>query len=783
MVETGADEKKKFVNNNNNSIKSKVRSKNKGSGENQKKKKKESELDHIKALLSDTMKPFDSSQFSQFKELPISQKTLDALEESKFQEMTEIQKSSFGNSLCGSDILGAAKTGSGKTLAFVIPVIEKLYREKWGLMDGLGAVIISPTRELALQIFGVLRKVGRNHQLSAGLIIGGKDYEFERERVNRMNILVCTPGRLLQHMDSTPLFDASQLQILVLDEADRILDMGFRKTVDAILEHLPVDRQTLLFSATQTKSVGDLARLSLRNPEYVAVHEKSDRSTPDALIQNYLVCDLPQKLDILFSFLRTHLKSKIIIFLSSCKQVRFVYDTFCKMQPGIVLMCLHGKQRQDKRSLMFEKFCRSQHAAMFCTDIAARGLDFPRVDWVIQVDCPDDGDTYIHRVGRTARFNSNGRALLFLLPSEEQGMLEVFERKRIPIEKLAVNPKHSVSVSRELQAFCAQQPELKYLGEKALICYLRSIWLNANKKVFDVTQLPIEDYASSLGLPGVPQLKFIRRLKDEKNKIKAAAAGQHGQHVSFATGDDSEYEDDGRGKDKPPVTRVDKMFAKRNQSVLWGHYSKIKTGHDDSEERNGSDSDEEEDVDFLKLTRRDHELDINQLPTCAPTFHERPLSVRDKRNMKIKSRTMREADHLSGTKIEFDDDGTPHLSWKLETEAEFNNQGDTTSASGGIVEKHQKYIYALKDALKEADVEDKQAHKMRLREKKLKEKMKERRKNQRYSDDEGVVTVGRPLEEEDSVQSEDDTPKKRLRLNETTIEDQEALALTLLNGK
>ncbi|KAJ6776501.1 RNA HELICASE [Salix koriyanagi] len=165
-----------------------------------------------------------------FKELPLSKRTLDG------------------------DILGAAKTGSGKTLAFIIPILEKLYKERWGPEDGVGSIIISPTRELAGQLFDVLKTVGKLHNFSAGLLIGGrKEVEMEKEHVNALNILVCTPGRLLQHMDETPNFDCSQLQVLVLDEADRILDVGFKKTLNAIVAQLPKRRQTLLFSATQTK--------------------------------------------------------------------------------------------------------------------------------------------------------------------------------------------------------------------------------------------------------------------------------------------------------------------------------------------------------------------------------------------------------------------------------------------------------------------------------------------------------------------------------------------------
>lgn len=279
-----------------------------------------------------------------------------------------------------------------------------------------------------------------------------------------MNILVATPGRLLQHLDESTLLDVSNLKMLILDEADRILDSGFEKAINAIIEHLPTSRQTLLFSATQTKSVKDLARLSLVDPKYVAV----DSAPPKNLVQSYSIVELHQKLDILFSFLKTHQKLKIMVFLSSCKQVRLVFESFCRMQPGIVLMCLHGKQKQAKRMAIFDEFCRKRSVCLFATDIAARGLDFPMVDWVIQLDCPEDVDTYIHRVGRTARYESSGKALLFLLPSEEQGMNIELEKKGIVVKKVKINNEKlsETKVSKSLAAYCSQDPELKYLAQK-----------------------------------------------------------------------------------------------------------------------------------------------------------------------------------------------------------------------------------------------------------------------------------------------------------------------------
>ena len=461
-----------------------------------------------------------SENVAKFTDLPLSKRTQDGLQAAGYSTPTEIQREAIPLALNGRDVLGAAKTGSGKTLAFLIPVLETLWRERWTSIDGLGALIISPTRELAYQTFEVLRKVGQNHDFSAGLVIGGKDTKKEQERIRSTNIIICTPGRLLQHMDETPNFECSSLRLLVLDEADRILDLGFQRAMNAIIENLPLERQTLLFSATQTKSVRDLARLSLNDPEYVAVHEHSKSSTPHQLTQSYVICELAEKLNVLHSFLKNHLSCKTIVFMSSCKQVKYVYEVFRRLRPGVPLMSLYGRQKQMKRVGIYNDFCKKKAAVLLCTDIAARGLDFPAVHWVVQLDCPEDANTYIHRVGRTARYEKDGKALLFLLPSEEEGMLEALQAKKIPIEEIRVNPKKMTSIQRKLESFCAQDSEMKHWAQRSFICYIRSIHLQSNKEIFNVHKLPTTEYANSLGLAQPPRIRFLQKAEKLRGRLQ-----------------------------------------------------------------------------------------------------------------------------------------------------------------------------------------------------------------------------------------------------------------------
>lgn len=643
--------------------------------------------------------------------------------------MTDIQARAIPLALSGADILGAAKTGSGKTLAFIIPVLENLYRMQFvGKEAGLGAMIISPTRELAIQIFDVLHKIGRKgHTFAAGLIIGGKSLVEEQNALVRMNIVVCTPGRMLQHLSQTASFNTDMLQMLVLDEADRILDMGFQRDVDAILDYLPKDRQTMLFSATQTKRVSDLARLSLKDPEYISVHQEAATATPKGLRQNYVVTPLSEKLDTLWSFIQTAKKSKIIVFLSSGKQVRYVFESFRHMQPGIPLLHLHGRQKQGTRLEITHKFTRASTSCLFATDVAARGLDFPAVDWVVQVDCPEDADTYIHRVGRTARYEREGRAILFLDPSEEEGMLRRLEAKKVPIESVNVKGKKKASIKNALQNMCFKDAQLKYLAQKAFTSYVRSIYVQKDKEIFYLDKLPLEDFAASLGLPGAPRIKFLKG-DDPKARKNAPRA----QIVDSESDLDSD-EDPGKAKGKEANgirTKYDRMFERKNQDIFGDHYGKLIASEDEGNE----DSDDEggeriESDDFLSVKRRiptdggigsdSEDLDHQRRYVNVAGVKEPILidSRRAEKRLTSKKQMLKYKD--KGQKIVFDDDGNARPAYEMEGEDKFRERGLPE-------EQRQKFIEQEKSKVSQQDLDDKLALKTRRKEKRDRRKQFER---------------------------------------------------------
>ncbi|KAL1131584.1 hypothetical protein AAG570_011198 [Ranatra chinensis] len=462
--------------------------------------------------------PQVDSSCETFADLPLCGKTQKGLSENGYTVPTDIQRGCIGLALKGCDVLGAAKTGSGKTLAFLIPILEVLFRNKWSKIDGLGALVITPTRELALQIYQTLCKVGKHHDFSAGLIIGGKDLHFEKTRMHLVNIIICTPGRLLQHMDENPLFTCSNLKILVLDEADRCLDLGFEESMNCIIQNLPPERQTLLFSATQTKRVKDLIRLSLTDPKYISVHEHAKYRTPEGLTQSVVFCEQHEKMPMIWSFIKTHLKQKVIVFMSTCNQVRYTYDILCKLHPRVTLLALHSKLHQSKRMEIYQSFCNKQFAFLFATDLAARGLDFPQVNWVIQLDCPEDVDTYIHRVGRTGRYQKGGEGLLVLRPAERP-MLEYLQNSRIPISEIKINPSRIFSPHVKIEAHLAMYPELKASAQRAFVSYAKSVFLMKDKTVFDVKSIDHDKYARSLGLVISPRIRFLKRAEKKAQSL------------------------------------------------------------------------------------------------------------------------------------------------------------------------------------------------------------------------------------------------------------------------
>ncbi|ORX95158.1 DEAD-domain-containing protein [Basidiobolus meristosporus CBS 931.73] len=461
----------------------------------------------------------------EFSALGLSEKTSNAIGEMGFTKMTEVQARTIPPLMAGRDVLGAAKTGSGKTLAFLIPAIELLAKLKFKPRNGTGVIIISPTRELALQIFGVAKDLLKFHSQTFGIVIGGANRKAEADKLTKgVNLLVATPGRLLDHLQNTRGFVFKNLKALVIDEADRILECGFEDEMKQIIRILPNEsRQSMLFSATQTTKVEDLARMSLKKgPLYINVDERNDTSTAEGLEQGYVVCESDKRFLLLFTFLKKNLKKKIIVFFSSCNSVKYHAELLNYID--IPVLDLHGRQKQQKRTNTFFEFCNAETGILICTDVAARGLDIPAVDWIIQYDPPDDPRDYIHRVGRTARAGTRGKSLLFLLPSE-LGFLRFLKQAKVPLNEYQFPNNKIANVQAQLEKLVEKNYYLNKSARDGYRSYLQAYASYSLKSIFNVNQLDLQKVAKAFGFVVPPKVNISIGASGKGEKVERRGGG------------------------------------------------------------------------------------------------------------------------------------------------------------------------------------------------------------------------------------------------------------------
>ncbi|KAK4035328.1 P-loop containing nucleoside triphosphate hydrolase protein [Parachaetomium inaequale] len=487
------------------------------------------ELDGIANGDGSLLGPSVSTDAQAFSELKLSDKTMKSIAEMGFTKMTEIQRRGIPPLLAGKDVLGAAKTGSGKTLAFLIPAIEMLNSLRFKPRNGTGVIVVTPTRELALQIFGVARELMKNHSQTYGVVIGGANRRAEADKLGKgVNLLIATPGRLLDHLQNTP-FVFKNLKSLIIDEADRILEIGFEDEMRQIIKILPKDeRQTMLFSATQTTKVEDLARISLRpGPLYINVDEEKQFSTVEGLDQGYVVVDADKRFLLLFSFLKKMAKKKIIVFFSSCNSVKYYSELLQYID--LQVLDLHGKQKQQKRTNTFFEFCNAKQGTLICTDVAARGLDIPQVDWIVQFDPPDDPRDYIHRVGRTARGNNTkGRSLLFLQPCE-LGFLAHLKAAKVPVVEYDFPKNKILNVQSQLEKLIGSNYYLNQSAKDGYRSYLHAYASHSLRSVFDVHKLDLVKVAKGFGFSTPPRVDITLAAgmsRDKKPQGRRAYGSQ-----------------------------------------------------------------------------------------------------------------------------------------------------------------------------------------------------------------------------------------------------------------
>ncbi len=362
---------------------------------------------------------------SNFNEIGLSNPLLRAISEMGFEETTPIQEKTIPLGLEGRDLIGQAQTGTGKTAAFGIPMIEKLPAER----ENIKGLVITPTRELAIQVAEELNRIGQFKGVRALPIYGGQDIDRQiRALKNRPQIVVGTPGRLMDHMRRRTI-RLQQIEIVVLDEADEMLSMGFVEDIENILQEVPQERQTLLFSATMPKSIQELAKRFMKNPELIGIRAKE--MTVPQIEQFYVEVQEKQKFDVLCRMLDIHSPDLAIVFSRTKRRVDELFEALSKR--GYSAEGIHGDLTQARRDTVMRHFKEGFTDILVATDVAARGLDISGVTHVYNFDIPQDPESYVHRIGRTGRAGKEGLAITMVTPREigHLRLIEQVARRRI----------------------------------------------------------------------------------------------------------------------------------------------------------------------------------------------------------------------------------------------------------------------------------------------------------------------------------------------------------------
>ncbi|KAI9470954.1 MAG: P-loop containing nucleoside triphosphate hydrolase protein [Benjaminiella poitrasii] len=493
--------------------------------------------------------------------------------------MTPVQAGAIPLFMKNKDVVVEAVTGSGKTLSFVIPILEKLLRREEPLKHHeIGAIVITPTRELAQQIHSVFESFVEDHahedQIRLGLYIGGSNSlteDLSSFKKDHPRILIGTPGRLEELLTKTgSLVNTKELEVLVMDEADRLLDMGFSKQLSNIIVQLPKQRRTGLFSATMTDAISELVRAGLRNPVRIVVkvedlaNKGNVQRTPSTLDIDYLVCDADQKLLQMTRILQSELAReeaeegsgarKFIVYFATCAMVDYFYKVLSRMPSlkAFSFHSLHGQMETKRRTATYTSFTELSPAipaVLLCTDVASRGLDISDLDYVIQIDPPQDPKAFSHRCGRAGRAGRKGHATAILVRGREEMYIDLLKLRKIPIQRRSYimpdfssfdnrtddneNGATSVEVKdeglsdfiEEIRTIVKTDRDIHDRALRAFVSWAKSYSKHEASYIFRVKDLDLGRLAMGFGLlklPKMPELKAQQSKPDYVDKFVEA---------------------------------------------------------------------------------------------------------------------------------------------------------------------------------------------------------------------------------------------------------------------
>lgn len=432
-----------------------------------------------------------------------SEPTLTALTAQGYKQLTAIQLLAIPELLAKKDTFLHARTGSGKTLGFLLPALERLRAMGFKKSHGVGALVISPTRELALQIAQVLKPLAEAHDFSSLTLIGGKKLK-EEEKKDGCMIMVGTPGRLTEILTAPePEFRVTKLKILILDEADKLFDDSMHtEYLRMICKCLPLEKmQKVLVSATVNQKCLKLAKQILKTEFSYITSEKKVSPTTKQIKQSYLLVSTTERVPMLVTVLRTLKKKKAIVFFNSCHSVKFHHEVLKHF--GLPVLYCVGQEKQSQRSNMYTKFVEMERGILLTTGMAERGWDIPGVQWIVQYDPPHKPEDYIHRIGRTGRGEGQtGQALLFLRPEEEK-FIAVLKGMKVEIDQLEFQGDFN-DIQEQLFSLISDGLDIRQSAKMAYKKFVRAYQCHKLKKIFNIQTLDLNQVCRAFGFTKPP---------------------------------------------------------------------------------------------------------------------------------------------------------------------------------------------------------------------------------------------------------------------------------------
>lgn len=452
-----------------------------------------------------------------FNELGLNDLIIRAILNMGFEEATPIQEQTIPIAMEGRDLIGQAQTGTGKTAAYGIPLVERIA----GNSEQIQGIVLAPTRELAVQVAEELNKIGEFKGIHSLPIYGGQEMDRQiRALKKRPHIIVATPGRLMDHMRRRTI-RLNMIKMVVIDEADEMLNMGFVEDIETILKEIPVERQTLLFSATMPRQIQNLAQKFMKNPKIISI--KAKEVTVDTIEQHFIEVLERQKFDVISRLLDIQSPDLAIIFCRTKRRVDEISEALSKR--GYSAEAIHGDLSQSKRDSVLRQFKEGTIEILVATDVAARGLDISGVTHVYNFDIPQDPDGYVHRVGRTARAGKTGLAVTLVTP-REMGQLRLIEQvtRRKMIRKLAPTIIEAIEGQQRL----TMEKLLRVIAEEDIQKYTRVAeeLLEENDSITLLSaalkMLTKEPETSNVQItePAPPRVNNVRKIYPKQNRYR-----------------------------------------------------------------------------------------------------------------------------------------------------------------------------------------------------------------------------------------------------------------------